>query len=335
MPTIIEVARLAGVSKSTASRVMTGDPKASEDSRTRVFAAAKELGYSVNRMASALRGGRSKLIGLVVTNLVNASVLKIIEVIEARAQANGYVALLGVTDGDPQREAAVVSALTHHGIDGLIVMQSGDNSAQINQLFQSGLPVVDLIRLPEGSLPPAVLADNFQGAYLATQHLIELGHTRIAYVGGPGSVTSGRERFEGYCKALADGGLQPSPDLVRRGDFLPRFGVEAMHDLLVRRDAFSAIVVANHEALFGVLPALMQERIELPNSLSLVGFEDVNWFHDWHPPLTVVDVDAAAMADATFDLLFQQMTTRSAEGLPPLTRKPAQLLLRQSTARSR
>lgn len=334
MATIIEVARLAGVSKSTAARALSGDPHVSEDSRTRVKAAAESLGYTVNRMASALRGGRSRLIGLVVTNLVNASVLKIIEVMEARAQEEGYVVLLGVTEGRPDREAAVVNALTRHGIDGLVIMQSGANTASIDALFDKGLAVVNLIRLPAASHPPAVLADNCEGTRCATRHLLDAGHSRIAYVGGLPETTTGAERFEGFRMALGERGLSPLPALVRRGPFLPHFGVEACRALLPLRDSFSAILVTNHEALFGVLSVLIEERIEIPHSLSLVGFEDVNWFRDWHPALTVVDVDPAAMAEAAFELLLGQINRAGGE-LPPITRKPTHLLLRGSTAAPR
>ena len=302
-----EVARAAGVSKSTAARALSEDRGVSADARKRVLAAAEQLGYRVNRMASALRAGESRLIGLVVTNLVNASVHTITEVVQSQAQAAGYQVLLGVTGGDPEREAHVIDTLIDHRVDGLIVMGTGNNTERINEWVAKGLPVVALIRRPSSGLAPAVLPDNYHGAYEATQYLIGLGHTEIAFIGGDLAVTSGHERFAGYRSALEQAGLAVRDELIRRGPFEVAFGKTAAIELLDGSTRFTALLVGNHEATYGVLSTLSARGVRVPTDLSVIAFEDFHWFATWSPPITVVDIDPAAIATATIESLISQI----------------------------
>lgn len=305
--TLIDVASAAGVSRSTASRALSGSSLISPETRAAVEDAARALGYRPNRTASALRSNRSHLIGLVMNNLLNATFHTVAEVVQKRAAASGFQVLLCITDADPAREDDVLAMLGEHGVDGTIVIGSGRSAAASNALLTQGRAVVNLIRSVKGSSASTVLADDVAGAQDATAHLIELGHRRIGYIGGTEDATSGRERFEGYRSALSDAGIALDESIIRKGPFTTAFGADAINSLLDAPETMTALYAANHEAVFGILPTLVGRGVSVPNELSLICHEDMPWLAMWQPAITVVDNGAAQLANVAMDLLFQQI----------------------------
>jgi len=310
--TLKDVAAAADVSSSTASRALSGSPLISAAARSRVEEAAAHLGYQVNRSASALRSRESHLIGLVLNNLINASFHTIAEVVQRRAIDQGYQVLLCITDADPRRERSVLNTLAEHNVDGLVVIGSNEHAATTNRMLAAGTSIVNVIRAPSGSAAPAVLAADRDGAHTATSYLIGLGHRRIGFIGGPPNTNSGRERYTGYTLALAEAEVELDPRLVHRGSFDPAFGLKAAESLLEREPGITALFVANHEAAFGILPALVAKGIRLPDDLSLVCYEDQPGLSWWHPPITVVDNGPRELGELAMDLLLQQMRQGSA-----------------------
>jgi LacI family transcriptional regulator len=292
--------------------------------------AAEQLGYRVNRIASGLRGGSSRQLGLVVTNLVNASFHTVTTKMQALAHEAGYQLLLCVSQGDPQQEAAFLATLAAHRVDGLVIVCTDRGVAEVAELAASGLPVVGLVRRPAGFRPPVVQGDDERGAHLATRHLIELGHQRIAYIGGLSTTTTGRERFKGFKSAHVAAGLPVNMKLVERGPFDPAFGIDAVKRLFAR-GRFTALFITNHESVFGALPELSRNGVSVPDDLSLVCYEDVPLFDCWHPPITVVDNAPAEMGRAAFDLLLRQINrVDSADRVPQVVRVPPHLIVRAS-----
>ena len=287
--TLQDVADEARVSRSTASRALSGSPLISRDTQAVVQAVAERLGYRVNRAASALRSRQTHLIGLVLNNLLNASFHTIAEVVQRRAHKEGYQVILMISDADAKRERELLSTLSEHHVDGLVLIGTGENVGVTNTMIAGGTPIVSVIRSPAGSAAPAVLASDRDGATQATEHLINLGHRRVAYIGGPPSTNSGAERYAGYLDALANAGIKLDPELVERGPFAPEFGSTATHALLDRRPDITAVFAANHESVFGVLPALVARSVTVPDQISLVCYEDIPWLQWWAPPITVVD----------------------------------------------
>ncbi|MFV2197721.1 LacI family DNA-binding transcriptional regulator [Nocardiopsis sp. LOL_012] len=332
--TLKDVATAAGVSRSTASRALSGSELISEATRAVVESAALRLGYRPNRAASALRSRQSRLVGLVMNNLINASFHTIAEVVQKRAAAAGYQVILCITDADPGKERTVLRMLSEHSVDGVVVIGTGDNADLCDELMVSGTGVVNVIRAPKNGRAPSVLASDREGAHAATRHLLELGHRHIAYVGGPGSANSGRERFAGYEQALREQGLEVDPELVERGPFTPEFGTSAATALLDRRPDATALFAANHEAVFGVLPTLIGRGLRIPHDLSLVCHEDILWLRSWQPPVTVVDNGAAELGRLCFDLLLHQMRegTQPDETSGRVYRVGANLVERESCA---
>jgi LacI family transcriptional regulator len=336
--TLDDVAQAAGVSRSTASRALSGSPLVSAVTRAQVTQTAERLGYRVNRMASALRSRHSHLIGLVLNNLINASFHTIAEVVQRRAADAGYQVLLCITDADSRREREVLNMLADHNVDGLIIIGSSEHAGTTNRMLASGTGIVNVIRSPADSAAPAVLAADRDGAHEATRYLIGLGHRHIGYIGGPESTNSGRERYNGYRSALLEGGIAVDPRLVRKGPFTPGFGQSALGDLLDECPEASALLIANHEAAFGALPALIARGISVPDELSLICYEDIPWLSWWHPPVTVVDNGPRELAELAMDLLLPQMS-RPEPGTDPAAGRPgrayrvgAQLIVRSSCA---
>lgn len=305
--TLKDVADTAGVSTSTASRALRGSPLITPETRTAVQSAAASLGYRLNRAASTLRAGRSQLVGLVLNNLVNASFHTIAEIVQKRLADEGYQLILGTTDADPAVERRLLETLGDHGVDGVIVIGTGQNAAVTNRFLEDGMSVVNLIRSSRDSAAPTVLAADRDGAFAAVDHLLSLGHRRIGYIGGPTTTDSGRERLGGYTDALAAAGVAVDPSLVVQGPFTPDFGAAAVTTLLDRDTGMTALFAANHESVFGALPVLVSRGVGVPDDLSLICYEDIPWLQMWRPPITVVDNGASELAELAVSLLLQQI----------------------------
>ncbi|MEV6591019.1 LacI family DNA-binding transcriptional regulator [Streptomyces acidicola] len=338
--TLDEVAEAAGVSKSTASRVLSGSSRVSAQTRRAVQSAAERLGYRPNRVASGLRTRRSNLIGLVITNLVNASFHVITEVLQQRLDECGYQVLLCVTDSDPARERRYLDTLLDHRVDGLVIVGTGENTDMVRQVSAAGIPVVNLMRAPVGFSGDCVMAGDREGAELAVQHLLGMGHRRIAFIGGPPEVDSGRDRYSGFVAALATAGIEPDPALVARGPYTVPFGTESVMRLMAADHPPTALYSANHEATFGTLGALVQLGVRVPEQLSLVCHEEAPWFPYWHPPITVVDNSARDLGELAVEQLLRRIDNRPDDGSAPddagrLIRVGSRLVVRGSTAAPR
>jgi LacI family transcriptional regulator len=301
------VAARAGVSTSTASRALSGHPSVLPATRERVLAAAGELQYRPNRMASALRTNRSGLIGLVVNSLRTATFHDFAQTLQTWAGQHGYQVLVCTTGGDPEREAAFLQTVRTHSFDGVVVAGSGANGDLVNQLLDEGRAVVTMNREVPGSRAPSVMADYGTASRLAIEHLLALGHTRIAAIEGPADVTSGRAHHAGLTAALGAAGVPLDPALVQRGSFDWFFGRAAAEALLAVPEPPTALLVSNHEASFGVLPVLADHGVRVPDDLSLICTEEEPFFTWWSPPLTTVDNRAADQARRAAELLLGQL----------------------------
>jgi LacI family transcriptional regulator len=272
-------------------------------------------------------------VGLVVTNLVNTSFHVIAERVQQRLAEHGYQMMLAVTGGDAAQEREALRVLADHNAEGAIVV--GSDSRTTDELHRLALPVVHLARRPADPAGDCVLGDDLAGARDATRYLVGLGHRRIAVVCGPPTVTSGRERLQGYRLGLQDDG-HPAPDeLVVPGPFTAAAGAAAVQQLLAlpARRRPTALLVTNHEAAYGVLPALQEAGVAVPDRLSVLCYEDAEILRWWHPAVTVVDINAAEMGELAARLLVERITgRRSASTRPGDFRVGTHLTLRDSCA---
>jgi LacI family transcriptional regulator len=307
--TLKDVAQAARVSISTASRALTGTGLTSERTQQRLARIARELGYRPNPIARGLKTGQSRLVALLVHNLTNASFQVMAEVMQARLKTLGYQMLLCIGGDDPQQEHDTLTTLADHRIDGLIVVPTGKNGAQLKALAKD-IPIVCLVRRDDKTDLETVLADDPQGAYLGTRHLIELGHRRIGFIVGRQDTTSGRERLSGYVRALREAAIPVDNTLIHVGHFEPETGAASCQKLLELAQPPSAIFVANHEATLGVLRVIAERHLSIPEDLSLLCYEDMPWFA-WHrPAISVVDNGARDLANLAVDRLLHRMEAK-------------------------
>ena len=324
------VAQASGVSVSTASRALADSPRVNVDTARRVREAAQALSYRPNATARALRTAKTSMVGLVVTNLMNASFRVIAQVMQQALSVEGFHLVLAVTSGDAEQERAAVHTLLDHNATGVIV--AGLDPQGADELGRSGLPVVHLARRPERPVGDCVLGDDLAGARAATAHLLDLGHRRIAVIAGPQTVTSGRERVDGYRQEMAARNVAVAEDLLLTGPFAPDTGSDAVQRLWRRSRSYrpTALLVTNHEACLGALPAVAELGVAVPEELSIVSFEDTDLTRCWHPAITVVDNNAATMGLRAAALLLERIRGRS----DPFTevRIGTTLMVRHSTA---
>jgi len=295
------------VSVSTASRALSGSSRVSDQTVAKVRAAAAALGYRPNASARALRTARSQFIGLVVTNLVNTSFHPIAEVVQREFARRGYQLMLSVTAGDPVQERSALRILVDHSAAGVIVV--GSDSEATEELRERGTPTVHLARRPRNPAGDCVLGDEIAGGRSATEYLLEKGHRRIAIIAGPRDVQSGRERMQGYWLAMQAAGVPVSDELTLATALSPDAGgpaVEALLALPARRRP-TALLVANHEASYGALPALREHSVTIPADLSVICYEDSQLARWWHPAITVIDNNARQMGELAARLLLQRL----------------------------
>ena len=295
------------MSVSTASRALSGSSRVSDQTVAKVRAAATALGYRPNFSARALRTARSQFIGLVVTNLVNASFQTIAEVVQREFARRGYQLMLSVTAGDPAQERSALRTLVDHSAAGVIVV--GSDSEATEELRTLGTPTVHLARRPRYPAGDCVLGDEIAGGRSATEYLLEKGHRRIAVIAGPPDVQSGRERTQGYGLAMQAAGLPVSAELMLATALSPEAGppaVEALLALPARRRP-TAVLMANHEASYGALPALREHAVAVPDGLSVICYEDSQLARWWHPAIPVIDNNARQMGELAARLLLQRL----------------------------
>lgn len=305
-----DVAILAKVSTSTASRALTGDPRILPSTKARVTDAAAKLHYLPNRIASSLRSKSTGIIGIAINNLDNYTLRTIFEHVGIQAAKNSLQVLLVTTGGDPSREAQFLDSARELQLDGVIIAGSGQNVERINLLVERGFSVVITNRSVPHAVAPTIIPDYELSCRLATEHLLELGHENIAFIGGLKEYQSGWENFAGYSRALESAGFKASEELVIRGDYNRNFGPRAAKFVegLYNNNEITAVVIANHEAAHELLLHLLNHGIKIPQNLSIICVEDSPLIEFGIPAITAVDVQPKFLAVAAFNSLQSQRT---------------------------
>jgi LacI family transcriptional regulator len=307
MVTIREVAKAAGVSSTTVSHVINGTRFVSEGVRARVLGAMSALGYQHNVLARSLRRGETHTLGLILPDSANPFFAKVGRSIEAAAFDLAYSVVLCNSEGNLDREQHYTEVLTGKQVDGIIFVAAGDHTKSLSVLLGRGVPFVVIDRdLPDAKVD-AVLADNRQGGYLATRHLLGLGHRRIACISGPSNVTPSAERVTGYRQALAEADLPVQESLILRGDFHLESGWRAASELLRRPAPPSAVFACNDLMAIGVMRAAAELARRIPEDLAVVGFDDIELSAYAVPPLTTVVQPTSDMGRRAVQLLMDRI----------------------------
>lgn len=286
--TIVDVAREAGVSYTTVSRVLNNKENVKPETRERVLTAMTRLGYVVDQRARSLAGGHSQVIGLLVHDLGTSYIGLIIRGIEAELAPAQYDLLLYTTHRRKTKESVYVATLARGLADGLLIVLPRDPAAYLETLRMSNFPYVLIDHRGISDEISAVTAANWQGGYTATEYLIKLGHRRIGHITGAMDQGCARDRLEGYKAALADHGIPFDPALVQEGDFFQPAGYAGARALLHLPDPPTAIFAANDVMAFGVMEAIRECNLRIPEDVSVIGFDDIPEASRVHPPLTTI-----------------------------------------------
>lgn len=307
--TIKEVAKKAGVSISTVSRVLNSRDNRyiRERTRNKVMQAVKELNYKPDRRAQSLRGIATKIIGLVIPNRLNPYFEQIAQAIEEVCFNEGYGILLCNSNNNPERESIYLDLLERQKVDGIIISTVGLTKERFNELINRGTPVVLIDEDVPGVDAPAVFANNYMGGCQAAQHLIELGHKKIAFISGPMNLLSSRERYKGYCDTLIKYGIKVRKDLFKEGTFTYESGYKATQELLNEEKEFTAIFCSNDLMALGAMRAIQDRRKRVPQDYSIVGFDDMYFSSISNPKLTTVAQPVKEMAFRAFVALKEEI----------------------------
>ncbi len=287
---IVDIARRAGVSHSTVSRALSGSPLVRAETRARIQALALEMGYSPDLQARGLVRGRTQSVGVVVTSLGDPFVAEVVQGIEDAAHAAGYSVILASSNSEPTREIQAVELLRAKRVDAVIVLSSRLGALYRDHLERLAVPVV-LINSHSADRGPytfAVTVDNRHGGYLATRHLLDLGHRRIAYVSGQAHHSDDRERLAGYHEALAEAGAPADPAWALEGDGDTSGGERALAHLLALDPRPSAAFCYNDRTAIGLIHAAKEAGVSMPRDLAVVGFDDIPFSAYIEPALTTI-----------------------------------------------
>lgn len=332
--TVLDVARHAGVSQGTVSRVLTGKNWVSEDARLKVEAAVKALGYVPNAMAQNLKARRTNTVAALVSDMSNPLHGEFLVAAEERLRAAGYLLLVANTHGHSDQEQALLSLFRSGRADGLMIATSDETDEGTREAIRTTrLPVVFHDREPN-ELGDAIVVDHYAGAHAVTRHLVELGHTRIAVLTPPSIIRPGRERVAGYVHALEEAGITHDPQLVRTLGASSDLSFSEVKALLKLGKPPTAVISLGTRMLAGVLTAVDSAGLAVPRDISIVGVGDTDLLRLHSPPITSVRWDIPHCGRLAAELLLERMdVSAGTPPSPPRTRYvPVELVFRHSTA---
>jgi LacI family transcriptional regulator len=307
MPTVLDVAKRAGVAPITVSRVINNSGYISQGTRERVEAAVKELGYVPNTLARGLRSKRTKTLALVVTDIANPYFTLMARGVEDAAGAADYSVVYCNTDESEAKEEKYANLLAQRQVDGVLLVPSCGNVKTIKFLLSNNITVVALDRRVAGVKIDSVRSDSRDGAKRLIHLLIELGHERIAMITGPTDVSTSVDRVAGYQQALADAGLAES-ELVCYGAFNQQSGYELTRQAMLHSPKPTAIFGANNFITIGIIKALQDLKLNVPGDVSVVGFDDLPESMLLSPFLTVAAQPAYEMGRVATELLLKRIS---------------------------
>ncbi|MCL6610231.1 MAG: LacI family transcriptional regulator [Peptococcaceae bacterium] len=329
--TIKDVADLAGVNPSTVSRVLNNAGLAvKEETRQRIMEAVRILNYKPNAVARSLRTRFTQLLGMVIPDISNPFFSILFKGAEAAASEKGFNIILGNTDDQKAREEALIQELRDRQVDGLILATAQVDGALENMSLE-GYPYVFVNRRPRETAGRYVVADNIKGAKLAIDHLVALGHTRIAHISGPLYTDVGLARLEGYRLALKDHGLPFSFENVVESEHNEEAGYWSALELFRKSPEVTAIFAANDPIAIGVMTAVYERGLEIPGDISLVGYNDLPVVSKLRPPLTSVRLPLFEMGYKAAEMLIKIISGEPLEQ-DGIVLEP-RLMVRESTAR--
>ena len=311
--TIRDVARVAGVSVSTASRALNDRHDVSAATRARVLAAAERLNYVPSSVARGLISGRSGALGVVITSIASPVYSLCLQGIEAAARAAGYTVLLCSSEDSQESALDCLARLVSNQVEGIILTPVGSDRRDIEWLESRNVPFVQLFRRFPDLDADFVTPDHAEGGRLVTGHLLDLGHIRIGHVGGPAHTESGQGRLAGYHEALSRAGIPADDELIVSAPFTVAGGYVAAGRLLDRADRPTAIFAATDLQAVGVLKAARERRLRVPEDLAVAGGDNIELAEHLQTPLTTFDSSASLVGSRAAEIIIARLNGTWAE----------------------
>lgn len=309
MASMNEVAKRAGVSIATVSRVLNNSSSVNEATRIKILKAIKDLKYKPSRVAMRLRSksASSKLLGVLIPDIQNPFYVDVLRGIEDIAYKNNYAIIMCNYGQDEKKEIMYLDILQSESIDGLIAAPVSENDQRLKDIIKNGMPVVCVDRGLIGIDVDIVCVNNEEGAYVAVSHLVKSGYRRIAYISGLSSIPSSRMREKGYRKALEENDLF-IPELVKYGNSSYDCGVMMCAELLDMPNPPDALFTGNNLITLGALETIHKRKKQIPGEIAILGFDDMFWSSSLNPPLTAVRQPAYEIGKRAGELLIQRIT---------------------------
>jgi LacI family repressor for deo operon, udp, cdd, tsx, nupC, and nupG len=326
MASVKDVAALAGVSTATVSRALSQPDKVAEETRDRVMQAVKACGYRMNTAARQFRRQRTETVLVVVPDIGNPFFSNIIQGIESCAQQHNYRVLLGEADSGSSEAESYAHYMHQQHADGAILLTVEGIENFLAE--DARTPIVMACEYLPKSPCPTVRIDNARAAEDAVLHLLELGHTRIAYINGPAQSPLSKDRLRGYRRALKSAGIEVARELITQGDYSPGSGYVCAHQLLALDSPPTAIFAASDPMAIGAMRAARERKLKIPQQLSLVGFDDIRFAEFMTPGLTTIHQPRELIGSTAMEQLLQLLQGGTPEQDKVLAHK---LVIREST----
>lgn len=331
MVTIRDVAKLANVSTATVSATLNRSAPVSPELQARVRRAVEELGYAPDGVARSLKTGTTALLGLLIPDITNPFFTQLVRVVEAAAQRAGYAVLLCDSDEDPGKEATYLRLMRTHRVAGLVWCPVGEAAPDgPSPRSLAGLPIVMVDRAAPGVTADLVVIDNHRAGYLATAHLLDLGHRRIGAIAGPAHLLPAAERLRGFRDALRGRGLDPDAAPVGQGAFREAEAYASCRALLGGARRPTGLFVGNNHMLVGVMRAIADLGLACPADISIAAIDDFPWANAFNPRLTTVRQPVAAIGETALRLLLARIAGEA--GAPVRETLACELIVRNSCA---
>ena len=327
---IREVAKKAGVSTATVSRVVNGTAPVDAGTEQRVRAAIARTGYYPNTHARTLGTGKSHIYGMIISDIENPFFPELVKCFERIAVEHGHEVLIANTDYRPERMEICVRRMLERKVDGVAIMTSEMDTELIQMLSGRGIPIVFLDTGAVGEKISDVSLDYDSGVDQAIDHLTSLGHRRIAFVSGPDNLASARIRLEAFRNSLKRKQLECSQDCIRVGNHRFDGGYAAMVEILKLSVRPTAVLASNDLTAIGIMGAVYAAGLRVPGDVSVVGFDDIALSSFVSPPLTTIRLSRSEIAEFAFNSLYAASQRGESEGVAHVVR--AELIIRQSTA---
>ena len=328
---LTEVAKKAGVSIATVSRVINQNSNVNPETRLRVEKAIKTLNYRPNRVAKRLRNknASSNLLGVLIPDIQNPFYVDVLRGIEDVSHAHNYALIMCNFAQDENKEQLYLDILLSESVDGLIAAPAHEQDQKVISIVKSGLPIVCVDRGLIGVDVDLVLVENRNGAYSAVQHLIDKGYRKIAYLSGLEQLPSSKQREQGYLEALRDNGLEIDRDLIKYSDSRHNSSMILCDELLNMNHPPDAIFTGNNLITLGALETIHKRGLKIPEQVAVVGFDDMYWSISLNPPLTAVRQPAYEIGKRAAELLIQRINDPSRSTINMILK--TELMVRSST----